>query len=319
MPRSQRLASTLTARATGFALAVLLLAPLAATAQTDGPEAPEAPSPTPLLDYARDQSPPTQPAAGSFASHLAGVEAEMARHPPPPPAECAQTLGASRFAQLFEELGSSRAATGDYAGAVEAYQQALACQPRAAGVHEELAAELLHSGRLAEARAAAERGRGIGDERTSAYSLLGQLDVIEERWADAVARFRMLATIETDLERAQYWQCFLWLSQRRAGVQKPELAERETFDGWPTPIMDALKGKIAETDVVAEIREVDNEARRREELAEALYYIGQTRLAAGETELARLYFAATVNLKVLYFIEHHLALAELTKMRKARP
>ena len=46
--------------------------------------------------------------------------------------------------------------------------------------------------------------------------------------------------------------------------------------------------------------------------------MGQLRLAKGEADTARRYFAATVNLKVLYFIEHHMALAEIAKMQAAR-
>ncbi|HEV7715414.1 MAG TPA: hypothetical protein VGO53_07450, partial [Steroidobacteraceae bacterium] len=136
------------------------------------------------------------------------------------------------------------------------------------------------------------------------------------RWADAVARLRTVATTEPDDERATYWQCFLWLAQRRAGTRQPELATRTAgYDGWPTPILDALKGSVTEADVLAEVRKQPDERRRREILAEALYYMGQLRLANGDATTARRYFAATVNLKVLYFIEHHMALAEITKMR----
>jgi tetratricopeptide (TPR) repeat protein len=295
-------------------LALLTLAPFAAAAAESA-----SPSATPLLDYAREQPLPTQPFAESLDKRLAAVERELARHPPPARAECAQTLGASRFAQLYESLGSARASTGDYAGAVEAYEQALACRPRAATLYQEMAAELFHSGRLAEARAAAERGRAIDAEATALDSMLAQLDFLEEHWADAVARFRTLAATEADTERTQYWLCFLWLAQRRARVAHPDLPTGRIADGsWPAPILDALRGRENERDVVDEIRNEDDDTRRREELAEALYYVGQSRLAAGETEVARRYFAATVNLKVLYFIEHHMALAELRKMRAVK-
>jgi lipoprotein NlpI len=292
-----------------LALAVLGLAPLVAAAQSQNP------SLSPLLDYAREQPPPTQPFGTSSARRLASIEQELARHPPPPPAECAHTLGAGRFADVYEQLGSVRANTGDYSGAIDAYEAAIACQPRVTYRYGYLAAELFHAGRLAEARATAERARSLDGEVSS---LLGQLDVVQEHWADAVARFRTLAITEVDPQQAQYWQCFLWLSQRRAGVQTPELVERDAYEPWPTPILDALQGQVSESEVVEAIRQDDNETRHREKLVEALYYIGQVRLAAGETDLARTYFAAAVNLKVLYFIEPHLALAELAKMRAAR-
>lgn len=298
-----------------LALALLILAPLASLAPiAAGAAESQNPSPTPLLDYAGELPPPTQPFAAALDKRLKGLEHELARHPPPTRAECGHTLGAPRFAQLYEDLGSARANVGDYDGAIKAFENALACQPRGLALHEELAAELFHSGRLAEARAAAERGRAIDGDGTALDPMLGQLDFLEEHWADAVARFRTLSVTEADAERTQYWLCFLWLAQRRAGVLKPDMpAGRDTYTSWPAPILDALRGKTDEAAVVAEIRDEDDEARRREELVEALYYIGQSRLAAGETQVARRYFAATVSLKVLYFIEHHMALAEIRK------
>jgi tetratricopeptide (TPR) repeat protein len=296
------------------ALALLTLTPLAAAAAES-----QKPSPTPLLDYAREQPPPTQPFSGSLDKQLANVEYELSRHPPPPKTECAQTLGAIRFAELYENLAAARANTGDYTGAIAAYENALACQPRGAVIHQELAAELFHAGRLAESRAAAERGRAIDTEATSLDSMLAQLDFIEEHWGSAVARFRTLALTESDPERTQYWLCFLWLAQRRAGVVTPDLPTARIADGaWPAPILDALRGRENERDIVDEIRDEDDAPRRREQLAEALYYLGQSHLASGEREVARRYFAATVSLKVLYFIEHHMALAELQKMKAAR-
>jgi lipoprotein NlpI len=76
-----------------------------------------------------------------------------------------------------------------------------------------------------------------------------------------------------------------------------------------------MKRATTEAAVLNAVKDEKNERRRREVLVEALYYVGQLRLANGETDTARRYFAAAVNLKVLYFIEHQMALAELNKMR----
>jgi lipoprotein NlpI len=91
--------------------------------------------------------------------------------------------------------------------------------------------------------------------------------------------------------------------------------ERNLTDDWPRPILDTLRGGMSEQQLLEVIENQGSERRRREMLAEALYYVGEQRLAAGETETARRYFAATVNLKVLYFIEHHMARAELVRMQ----
>ena len=99
-------------------------------------------------------------------------------------------------------------------------------------------------------------------------------------------------------------------------MRQPELVKRTDYPEWPATLLRMLKGKATEEQVLDDVKDQKNEQRRREVLVEALYYVGQLRLANGETETARRYFAAAVNLKVLYFIEHHMALAEITKMRE---
>ncbi|HEU4623674.1 MAG TPA: hypothetical protein VFS52_02860 [Steroidobacteraceae bacterium] len=299
-----------------FTLAGALLLVWAAPARAADDDAD---SDTPLFDYAIEQPTHTQPFNEFVRKQITGIEAEMARHPPPPDEDCAQTLGASRFAQQYSDLGAARANAGDYDAAIETLQKAVACAPRVPAYYAQLAAELMHAGRLAEARAAVQHGITLGERPGAANaldSLLMQLDFIDERWADTVARLRAMIATESDDERAAYYQCFLWLAQRRAGVRHPELAERAEYEQWPAILLSMLKGEATEAQVLDEVKAQKNEKRRREVLVEALYYVGQLRLANGETETARRYFAAAVNLKVLYFIEHHMALAEITKMRE---
>lgn len=307
---------------TATAVALCLAATLGLHGSLAGAEAPEADagSPateTPLFDYASElPAAAPRPYDDTLRKQIATFTAEMARHPPPADDECAHTLGANRFSRQYDDLGSAQSNAGEYEAAIEAYEKALACSPRAADIYAELATELMHAGRLADARSTASRGVALTENTASFDSVLMQLDFIGERWAEAVGRLRAMTTTETDNERATYYQCLLWLAQRRAGVKQPELVTRETsYDEWPAPILETLQGLLTEAELLAEVKDQKNELRRREVLVEALYYIGQLRLATGDAETARRYFAAAVNLKVLYFIEHHLALAEIVKMR----
>jgi lipoprotein NlpI len=80
-----------------------------------------------------------------------------------------------------------------------------------------------------------------------------------------------------------------------------------------------LQGDYTEEELVTPIREGDDEyanVSTDERLCEALYYVGEAHWAAGRPEVARDYFAAMVNLRVIHFIEHGLALAEIAKLRK---
>lgn len=290
---------------------------LAFTALTVATSVAAAEDATPLFDYAIQQPSANPPYVDALRKQVDTLESEIARHPPPAVGECAHTLGASRFAQQYEDLGVVRSNQGNYTAAIESFEKAIDCTPRAPNLYAQLAAELLHAGRRAEARAAAERGAAIDRNNAALDSILMQLDLIDERWAEVVSRLRAMIANEPDAERAAYYQCFLWLAQRRAGVREPVLASGREYEKWPAAILDALQGARTEAEVVDEVRSEGNEQRRREMLVEALYYVGQQRLATGQREVARRYFAAAVNLKVLYFIEHHLALAELMKMRAA--
>jgi lipoprotein NlpI len=283
---------------------VLLAAPVSALAASQ----------TPLLDYALAQSFEIPPRDIAYSRRLADVEHEL-RQNPPPQSGCAEVLGAKRFASIYSDLGAARSNLADYAGAVEAFENALACTPRVAYLYGVLAAELIHLGRYLEARAIAEQGFEVDEREDSLNRVLAQLDYIEERWPDAAKNLRKAVASVQDNDDAVYWQCLLWLAQRRGGMLRPQIISRESGEKWPQPIMATLLGDLDEAGLVKNIESEKDSARRREILAEALYYIGQRRLADNQHEMARRYLAATVNLKVHYFVEHHLALAELAKFR----
>jgi tetratricopeptide (TPR) repeat protein len=270
-------------------------------------------SSTPLLDYARGLQFDVPPHADRYQRQLVRSTHELERQPAPDK-DCARTLGARRFAAQLEELGGTRDALGDSAGALEAFRSALACTPRAIELHASLAEELLHERRYAEARAAVRRGQEVTHDDFRLGTVQARLDFIEEHWSDAVSSLRWVAGAARDNQQALYWECFLWLAQRRSGVPHPVLVDRTLGQGWPKPVLDTLQNALTEGQLLDVVQSEGDAERRREILTEALYYIGENRFANGDRDSARRYFAATVNLKVLYFIEHHMALAELAKL-----
>src|SRR5262249_43832149 len=142
--------------------------------------------------------------------------------------------------------------------AAEAYSRAIACSPRADYLHAQKAAALLDMSRYDEARLETEREVKLGRANFSVYTLLTQLDFIEDRWQDAVAHARLAATEAPDDEQATYWQCFLWLAQKHAGAAEPVLINRQRPTDWPGPLLESLEGKLSEselTDAVAAERD----------------------------------------------------------------
>jgi lipoprotein NlpI len=235
---------------------------------------------------------------------------------PPPEANCAQTLGAKRFSILLDDLGLAYSSLGEDAKAADAYTKAIACNPRAEFLHSQLAAALLDAGRYDEARTETERQLTLGRGEFSVYTLLTQLDFIQDRWDDAASYARLAVKEAPDDEQAAYWQCFLWLAERHTGSQEPVLPSRHTPESWPAPILESLKSKISEADLVEAVASEHDGHRQREILTEALFYIGQKYLVDDHVGEATQYFKAVLSLKVPYFIEHHLATAELEKLRR---
>lgn len=273
-------------------------------------------SETPLFDYARELPFISVVSDGNKQLERALYEIE---HTPPPSEGCSRTLGANRFAYLYENLGAVHASMGDSTAAIDALTKSLSCNPRAARVHSNLGSQYLKLGRVADALASVERARSIDAEDEGAATVAMELAFIQERWPDAIAELRAMISRTVDEERATYWECFLWLAQRRSGTTTPEDSATELTDEWPRPILELLRGALTEEDVLDVVEEEGDDNRQRQKLSEALYYVGQARLANGEAENARLYFTATVNLKVMFFLEHHLALAELAKVRGRSP
>jgi tetratricopeptide (TPR) repeat protein len=320
---------------------ILATALTALTAHADAEASPNSPPPgtaapdhePPLIAYANEfrekqlqSNRASQARSEARASQIAdtnlrAVTFEMARHPPPPDQECAHTLGATRFAEQYSQLAAIQEELGNYEEVLKASKSALACTPRNASYEASIAAAELSMGHIDEARVAAERGNVLDSENPSIRDVRARLDFIQEHWADATARYR-LQVLKPDYPRlADYSRCYLWLAQRRAGVRNPELPPRPAITGeasvkrWPAQILETLQGDLSETELVQVIRD-DSARATREWLTEALFYVGELRLAQGDVETARRHFATVVNLRVLNFVEYGMARAELAKMRE---
>jgi lipoprotein NlpI len=321
-PLAARPAATATPRRVSTATHLLASYASALFAHAAIANAPTAtPDPTPLLTYAAShQFPPAYAPSAQYAmkKRLSQITFDLSKDPPPE-TDCAKTLGAKRFATLFDDLGSVYSSMGDDAKAADAYAKAIACNPRAEFLHAQLAASLLDMGSYKEARIETTRQLSLGRANFSVYTLITQLDFIEDQWVEAVTNARLAATEAPDDEQATYWQCFLWIAQKHTGTQEPVLVNRRIPGTWPTPILESLQGKITESELVDAVASERDEHRQREILTEALFYTGQKHLAEDHVDVAVKYFTATSNLNVPYFIEHHLAMAELEKLRHPMP
>jgi lipoprotein NlpI len=297
----------------GILAGLLLLAPLGAAADAAHP----------LLDFARQREQSREHGDRNIASRSDLLEAQHALEQGhvPPETGCAHSLGAQRYADLHSTLAGARASSGDLKGAAAAYRSAHACRPRDADILAALGGVLFDAREYAAARIEVDAALGIDARSVSTNRLAGNIAFVDERWADAVSRFRYVASSDPNRMTAAYGQLMLWLAQARAGVPHPEYVTRAPADGWPQPLLLYLVGEYTEPELVARVKEGDDDSNTQpntstdERLCEALFYVGESYWARGDRETARDYFAALVNIKVLYFLEHGLALAEIAKLR----
>ena len=189
----------------------------------------------------------------------------------------------------------------EHVKAVEAYAKAIDCNPRADFLHAELAASLLDLGRYTDARIETQRQLHLGRANFTLYTLLTQLDFIDEHWPDAIANARIAATMAPNDEQATYWQCFLWLAQLHAGTRSPPWQSAASPKAGPRRSWNRSRERSPKTSWSRRCGEERDQPRQRDILSEALFYTGQQRLAAKHVDEAVKYFTATVNLKVALF------------------
>ena len=196
-------------------------------------------SASPLLDLARERQlgrkSDMRVTPGAPALRQAEHALEQAHAPPDD--ECASKIGATRFADLHADVGTARVGQGDFSGAAAAYRSAHACRPRDAQILAALAGVLFDARDYAGAREVINRSLAIEPRAVNSNRLAGNIDFVEERWADAVARFRYVSASDPDRIQAGYGQLMLWLAQMRAGVAKPEYVARTPGEGWPQPLL----------------------------------------------------------------------------------
>ena len=104
-----------------------------------------------------------------------------------------------------------------------AYRRAHACRPRDAQILAALAGVLFDARDYAGAREAINASLAIDPRSVNANRLAGNIDFVDERWADAIARFRYVAASDPDRVQAGYGQLMFWLAQMRAGVREARI------------------------------------------------------------------------------------------------
>lgn len=275
----------------------------------------------PLLEFAQERQKlrtADDDATAYFVKQLAQVRHELARAQPPADASCAGSIGAPRFAALHVQVGDALRMTGEYENARSAYQRALACRPRDVHILTRIADVWFLLRDFDAARGVIDQALDIEPRNIDLNRLAGNCDFSTGRWADAMARFRYVATSDLNPDSAAFAQLMFWLAQSRAGTPKPEWVTRRLGDHWPRALVLFVKGEYSEAELLRSIRKSEEEEPWAidGQLLSGLFYAGQTWWARGEPDVARRYFAAAVSLRLAHTDEYRLAMAEIAKLNQ---
>ena len=148
--------------------------------------------------------------------------------------------------------------------------------------------------------------------RGAARFELGQFDA-------AVADFLQSANIEPNNPFAAIW---VYLARSRAGQEARNALEKDAarFDltTWPGHVLYLFLDRVNTGYVLAAPKNRDPKV-LRELRCEAYFYVGEDALLRNSTEEARRYFQLAIDTGVIYFLEYHIAQAELNRLAMPNP
>lgn len=271
-------------------------------------------APQPLLQYAASLQIENLPGERFARDHLRASERRLAAAEPPT-THCNLALGARRYAELFQNLAMANERLGDYRSANINSEHAVECAPRDASYLALHASHLLALHRYVEARQVVARGQNMAPDDFELRALLLRLNLIEEHWTAVMDLADSLVADDSGDTHWLYWQLLRRVAELRSGRAPDARLPRKLEPDWPSPLWLLLTDKIDQVELVRQLKTAEGEQQLRERLCEALFYQGERLLARGDAAGARLHFAMATRMKILNYVEHDLAQAELTKLR----
>jgi tetratricopeptide (TPR) repeat protein len=229
----------------------------------------------------------------------------------------------STFAQGYNNLGIAYRAVGDLDRAIQHLDSAVrfdGVSPRA----------LVNRGRVFLARndpmmAEGDFDRAVELDQKDASSLLNRGMFLFVRGAKekALQDFDTAMTLEPDNAYAAIWRYLAAASLTDAPSAKESIAQtikqQKETSSWPWPVAMALAGQASPEDVLKGAPLPGDDARTRERLAEANFYLGQHFLALGDENQGKKHLRTSVDQAVPRSQEYVMAGIALDGWKKPVP
>lgn len=223
----------------------------------------------------------------------------------------------SEQAMFFYERGRVHADLGNDSPALADYSRVLRLDPRHADAADNRAWLRFHRRDWAEADADARRVIELAPEYASARRLLGYTLFAQADYEQAVKVFDEAIALEKDPAQNAYAIFIRHFARIRLSQPDRKVASSWGYwqeQPWQQAIGRFLAGQIDENALEKAASEAKTPKQLSERLCELHFYIGMTRLQAGDKSTARLRFQASLATNEKTFIEYTLAEAELKRL-----
>jgi lipoprotein NlpI/transglutaminase-like putative cysteine protease len=224
-------------------------------------------------------------------------------------------LEGSHLANAWVDVAVDRSNSGERDKALEAIEAALKVKSDLGRAYRTRAEILAYSGKFDAAHSEIKQAGPLDIEQGEGLYSLGQILYYLGRYPEALEP--LTATARRTAGPIQSYR-FLWiyLAAKRAGLDPTGMMKKAGYSGvrpeWPGPIISYLQGS-AEEKLLSAAREDPRESPVR--LCEAWYFIGQSRLIAGDVSGARTAFEQAVATQIRPYTEYRFSEIELSRMR----
>jgi len=224
-------------------------------------------------------------------------------------------LEGKQLAEAWVDLALEKSTAGERGGALDDLKTALSIHPDLPRAYRVRGEVLAYLGMFSEALAEMGRAKSGGDDADAAFSYAQALYFLG-RFPEAVDALSNEA--RRSAGSAQSYR-FVWLhlAAQRAGKNARDTLQQAGYsqrNEWPGPIASYLLGEIPETRLLALANEDAKEALPR--ACEAWFFIGQRRLAAGDTSGARAAFEQAKATQIAAYVEYAYSDVELRRLKR---
>ena len=220
-------------------------------------------------------------------------------------------------ATSYHDHGLAKNARGDFDGAIADYNQALALNPSYAEAYWDRGQARFSKDDFNGAIADLDRALALNPNLAGAYGSRGAAKEAKGDLTGALADYDKSIALAND--EAAYPRFFRFLTLRRlhrdAGQADLTGVVAKWQDGWwAKTVGHYLSGALPEQDFLAQAAKSNWSVGANEQQCEADYYVGMTRLIAGDTAAARNFFEKCLATNVTTFFEFTFARAQLARL-----